>query len=346
MKMSFRWYGSTDPVSLAQIRQIPGMKGIVTSLYDVPVGQAWDISDIMALKRTVMAAGLEITVIESVPVHEDIKRGLPTRDVYIAHYCTTLRNLAKAGIHTVCYNFMPMFDWLRTSLAYPLPDGSTTLAYDDLQVDTDALLTGKLRLPAWNLGTQTDELTRMLDEYRELGPDQLWQHLQYFLQGIVPVAQECGIKMAIHPDDPPWSVVGIPRIIVDHDSLLRVLSLVESASNGVCFCSGSLGANAANDLPRMLGDLGARGRVHFVHLRNVKRLGARSFYESGHLSADGSIDMYELMRLLHDMGYAGAIRPDHGRMVWQETGNPGYGLFDRAMGATYLQGLWEAIVKS
>lgn len=346
MKLSFRWYGGSDPVTLANIRQIPGMKGIVTALYDTPVGQAWSVDDIMAMKQTVQQAGLEVTVIESVPVHESIKMGLHTRDEFIANYQKTIRNLACAGIHTVCYNFMPLFDWLRTSLNHPLPDGSNTLLYEEGYVDERALLAGEVRLPAWNLDSERDTLVEMLDFYKNLSTEELWDNLRYFIEAIMPVAKESGVKMTIHPDDPPWSVVGIPRIIVNEASFERLLALYDNVCNGICFCSGSLGSSADNDLPKMIRRFGGAGRIHFVHLRNVKRTGSKSFYESGHLSADGSVDMYEVMKALHEVGFNGPIRPDHGRMVWGESGNAGYGLFDRAMGATYLNGLWEAIVKA
>jgi mannonate dehydratase len=346
MQLSFRWYGLSDPVTLQHIRQIPGMRGIVTSLYHLPVGEVWSYEEIVELKHRVEESGMYISVIESVPVHEDIKMGLSSRDKYIEVFLTTLKNLARAGLTTVCYNFMPLFDWLRTSLEYRLPDGSTTLAYNDDEVDEQALLSGSLRLPAWNLSDQRDELVRMFNFYRDMSDEQLWSNLDYFIQAVMPVAKELGIKMAIHPDDPPWSVVGIPRIIVDHASLTRLTKLYDDPCNGVCFCSGSLGARADNDLPAMIRDLGNQGRIHFVHLRNVKRTGERSFYESGHLSEEGSVDMFEIMKAMHEVGFSGPVRPDHGRMMWGETGNPGYGLYDRAMGAAYLNGLWEAITKT
>lgn len=346
MKLSFRWYGSSDPVTLEHIRQIPDMVGVVTSLYDIPVGSVWTYEDIQKLVATIQHAGLELTVIESVPVHEDIKMGRSSRDTYIENYQTTLRNLARAGVHTVCYNFMPMFDWLRTSLDYQLPDGSNTLAYDDSEVDEDALLSGSLRLPAWNFGTQRDELIQMYRFYQNMSSEELWANLEYFVGAVMPVAEETGMNMAIHPDDPPWPVLGIPRIMIDHAAFTRLLSTYQAVCNGVCFCSGSLGSVANNDLPNMMRDLGGQGRVHFVHLRNVARRGERSFYESGHLSKSGSVNMYELMKAMYDVGFNGPVRPDHGRMVWGETGNPGYGLYDRAMGAAYLNGLWEGIIKS
>ncbi|MCY0901273.1 MAG: mannonate dehydratase [Firmicutes bacterium] len=346
MNLSFRWYGEQDPVRLADIRQIPGVRGIVTSLHHKAPGELWRRDEIAAVRDSVERAGLTLTVIESVPVHEDIKMGLATRDRYIEAYQDTLRNLAAEQIHTVCYNFMPLFDWLRTSLEHPLPDGSTTLAYDDAGVDEQALLSGALRLPAWNLDAEAEALIRRFRFYQALSAEALWEHLDYFVQAVMPVAKACGIKMAIHPDDPPWPVLGIPRIVVDQANLLRLLSLYDDPCHGLCFCSGSLGSRADNDLPGMVRELGRDGRIHFVHLRNVRRTGPHSFYESGHRSADGSIDMHAVMQALFEVGFTGPVRPDHGRMVWGETGNPGYGLFDRALGATYLGGLWEAISKS
>ncbi|MCL6548414.1 MAG: mannonate dehydratase [Alicyclobacillus sp.] len=343
MQLSFRWYGPTDSITLDKIRQIPGMKGIVTALYEIPPGEVWPYDQVAELKGRVEDAGMTITVVESVPVHEDVKMGLDTRDRYIENYVASLENIARCGIQTVCYNFMPLFDWLRTTLEYRLPDGSLTLAYFDEEVDPDAVFSGRLRLPAWNLDTDRERLERMLDFYRRLSPEQLWENLAYFLEAVVPTASRLGIQLAIHPDDPPWSVAGIPRIIVNHQSFRRLISLCDDPANGVCFCSGSLGASEDNNLPVILRDLGERGRLHFVHLRNVKRVGPRSFYESGHLTADGSVDMYELMCVLQEVGYNGPVRPDHGRMIWGETGKPGYGLYDRALGAAYLNGLWEAV---
>lgn len=345
MQLSFRWYGPNDPVTLENIRQIPGMKGIVTSLHDVAPGEVWSEEDIAGRVLMVQNHGMEITVIESVPVHEDIKMGKPSRERYVANYQETLCNLAKHGIHTVCYNFMPLFDWLRTTLTLRLADGSTTLAYDDAMVDEEALLGGRLRLPAWDLAADKDKLREMHAYYRAMSEDALWENLGYFVEHVMPVAKELGIKMTIHPDDPPWSVVGIPRIIKNRDDLLRLVSLFDDEANGICFCSGSLGSSDENNLPEMMREFGRMGRIHFVHLRNVLRTGHHSFYESGHLSESGSVDMYELMKAMRQFGYQGPVRPDHGRMVWGETGNPGYGLFDRALGATYFNGLWEAISK-
>jgi len=238
MLMSFRWYGESDPVTLNAIRQIPGMKGIVTSLYDIAAGEVWPQERIDLLKLQVEQSGLQLSVIESVPVHEDIKMGAPMRDHYIDNYKSTLRHLAAAGITTVCYNFMPLFDWLRTTLEYRLPDGSTTLAYHHEQVDEQALMSGELNLPAWNVSTKREEMQRMFHFYQAMSAEQLWANLHYFVSAIMPVAKELGICMTIHPDDPPWPVLGIPRIIVDRASIERLFSFYDDTCHGLCFCGG------------------------------------------------------------------------------------------------------------
>ncbi len=345
MQLTFRWYGESDPVTLGEIRQIPGMKGIVSALHDRSAGEVWPLEDIVRYKRHVESFGLQLSVIESIPVHEAIKMGLPSRDEYLDHYRETLRNLAQAGVSTVCYNFMPLFDWLRTAVDVRLPDGSTTMAYNESEVDEAALLTGKLRLPAWNITEQHEELNAMYAYYRTMPAEQLWRNLNDFIQAVMPVARECGVNMAIHPDDPPWPVLGLPRIIGDQQGLERLTQLYDDPCNGICFCSGSLGANPENRLTAIVRHFGSRKRIHFVHLRNVKVTRYRSFYESGHLSQEGSVDMYSVVKALHDVSFAGPVRPDHGRMIWGETGNPGYGLYDRALGAAYVHGLWEAVSK-
>ncbi len=346
MEMSFRWYGKEDPIPLEYIRQIPGMKGIVTAIYDVPVGEAWPLDKIMELKQTVENADLKISVIESVPVHEDIKLGKPTRDRYIENYKTTLRNLGEAGIPVVCYNFMPVFDWTRSELDYRLPDGSTALIYVDEDVQKMDPVSGELSLPGWDSSYTKEEMQDLINEYKtNVDEEKLWQNLEYFIKEIIPVAEEANVKMAIHPDDPPWSIFGLPRIITNKENLDRFLNLYDSPYNGLTFCIGSLGASADNDVVEMLRYFGKKGRVHFVHARNIKRTGPRSFEESAHLSTYGSLDMYEVIRSMADFDFAGPIRPDHGRMIWGEEGRPGYGLYDRALGASYLNGLWEAETK-
>jgi mannonate dehydratase len=343
--MTFRWFGQDDPVTLAYIRQIPGMYGIVSAIYDVPVGDVWPLQKIVELRDTVHAAGLALDVIESVPVHEDIKLGKPSRDALIANYGETLRNLGAAGIKVVCYNFMPVFDWTRTTLEKRLPDGSTTLAFD---VDTVANINPDdgIQLPGWDTSYDAGQLRALLAEYASCDEARLWENLEYFLQRIIPVAQEAGIRMAIHPDDPPRPIFGLPRIVKNREDLERVLAIVDSPANGLTLCSGSLGADTANDVAAMVREFAARGRIPFAHMRNVKVNDKGDFHETAHRSADGSLDMAAIMQAYSDAGYTGYIRPDHGRMIWGETGKPGYGLYDRALGAVYLNGLWEGIRKA
>ena len=343
MKMTFRWYGEDDPVTLEKIRQIPGMKGIVSAIYDIPVGEVWDLDKILKLKETVEKAGLELSVIESVPVHEDIKMGTGDRDRYIENYCETLRNLAKAGIDCVCYNFMPVFDWTRSDLAYDLPDGSNALIYDEETVLKMDPVSGELSLPGWDSSYTKDGMKALLDYYKGISEEDLWNNLKYFLDRVIKVAEEVKIKMAIHPDDPPWSIFGLPRIITNKANLERFLKLYDSKYNGLTLCSGSLGADPENDIPDLVRTYA--DRIHFAHIRNIKITGDKCFEEAAHLSSEGSLDIYEIVKAYCEKGFDGYVRPDHGRMIWGETGKPGYGLFDRALGATYLNGLFEAAQK-
>lgn len=345
MEMTFRWYGGDDPVTLNKIRQIPGVTGIVSAIYDIPVGEVWDVSRIEKLVHEVEESGLSLTTIESVPVHEDIKIGAPTRDRYIENYAKTLKNLGKCGIKVVCYNFMPVFDWTRSDLAYPLADGSNALIYDEKTVLNMNPETGELSLPGWDASYTKSQMKDLLNTYKSIDKEQLWENLAYFLKGIIPAAEEAGIKMAIHPDDPPWSIFGLPRIICNREDLLRLVKAVDSPANGITLCSGSLGADPKNDIPALVREFGGMGRIHFAHCRNIIITGEKCFEESAHLSSAGSLDMYEILKAYHEVGFDGPMRPDHGRMIWGETGKPGYGLYDRALGAVYLNGLWEAIVK-
>ena len=345
MKMTFRWYGKDDKVTLEEIRQIPGMKGIVSAIYDIPVGEVWSREKIHELKSTVEEAGLELSVIESVPVHEDIKLGKPTRDQLIENYTETIRNLGAEGVKVICYNFMPVFDWTRSDLAYELEDGSNALIFDEEEVKKMDPRT--LSLPGWDESYTAEEMNAIMDEYEEVSKEQLWDNLAYFIERIIPVAEEAEVLMAIHPDDPPYSIFGLPRIITDRDAVERFLDLYDSPSNGLTLCVGSYASDPKNDPIEILRYGLERGRVNFVHARNIKLTGeGRSFEESAHPSEYGSIDMYEVVKALSDYDWYGPIRPDHGRMVWGETGRPGYGLYDRALGATYLHGLWEASRKN
>lgn len=344
MKMSFRWYGDSDPVTLDYIRQIPGMHGIVSAVYDVPVGEVWPIETIQALKAKIEAHGLAFDVIESVPVHEDIKLGKPTRDRLIANYQQTIRNLAACGLKVICYNFMPVFDWTRTTLAKTLEDGSTTLAFSTREVEEIDISKG-ISLPGWDASYKPEQLKALLDEYSSVDEEKLWAHLTYFLQAIIPVAEEAGIKMAIHPDDPPRPIFGLPRIVKNRDDLARLVKIVDTPANGLTLCSGSLGAGPENNVEALVREFGGMGRIHFAHLRNVKVSANGDFEETAHRSDCGSLDMAAIVKAYHDTGFTGYVRPDHGRMIWGETGKPGYGLYDRALGAVYLNGLWEAVDK-
>lgn len=346
MQMTFRWYGDDDAVTLDNICQIPGMVGIISAIYDVPVGEVWPLDKIMALKNKIEKKGLKLSAIESVPVHEDIKLGLDTRDKYIANFGQTLRNLAKAGVDAVCYNFMPVFDWTRSELDHELPDGSNALIYKSETVEKMDPITGDLSLPGWDASYTKEDMQVLLKQYHKMSEEDLWENLRYFLTHIIKVADEIGIKMAIHPDDPPWSIFGLPRIITCKENLKRFIKLVDSPNNGITLCTGSLGANPDNDIPSIIRYFGRKKRIHFAHVRNVKFTGEKSFEESAHLSEKGSLDMYEIMKALYDTDFEGPVRPDHGRMIWGETGRPGYGLYDRALGANYLSGIWEAINKS
>lgn len=344
MKMTFRWYGKDDPVTLEKIRQIPGVTGIVSAIYDIPVGEVWDYERIAELKSTVESAGLELSVIESVPVHEDIKMGCGERDRYIDNYCKTLENLAKAGIDCVCYNFMPVFDWTRSDLSFALPDGSTALAYDNetaLKMDP---VKGELSLPGWDSSYTKDDMKKLLEQYSHISEEDLWANLKYFLDRVIKTAEEVKIKMAIHPDDPPWGIFGLPRIITCKKNIERFLKLYVSPYNGLTLCSGSLGASPDNDIIDMVHSFA--DRIHFAHIRNIKITGEKCFEEAGHKTDCGSLDIYGIVKAYYDEGFDGYIRPDHGRMIWGEKGRPGYGLYDRALGAAYINGLWEACERS
>lgn len=347
MKMSFRWYGEDDPVTLTNIRQIPNMYSVVTAVYDVPVGEVWSRESIAALKKKTEDAGLAFEVIESVPVHEDIKLGKPVRERYIENYKENIRRLGEAGVKCICYNFMPVFDWTRTQLDHELDDKSTSLVYYQDQVEKMDPLTGELSLPGWDSSYTKESLKEVFEAYSKITEEDLWDNLKYFLEAIIPVAEEYDVKMAIHEDDPCWPIFGLPRIITDEKNLDRFLKLVDSPYNGLTFCTGSLGCSCKNNIVEMIAKYTKMGRVHFVHMRNVKILDDnKGFEERAHYSDCGSLDMYAIMKALYDNGFDGYVRPDHGRMIWGETGRPGYGLYDRALGATYLNGLWEAITKA
>lgn len=346
MKLSFRWYGEDDPVKIEYIKQIPTMDSIVTAIYDVPVGEVWSVESINKLKERVEKAGLKFDVIESVPVHEDIKLGLPSRDKYIENYKQNIINLGKAGVKVICYNFMPVFDWTRSQLDKVLEDGSTALVYYKEQVDKMDPLKGELSLPGWDSSYTKEGLNDLFNQYSKVDEETLWSNLEYFLKEIIPVAEANDVKMAIHPDDPPWPIFGLPRIITTEENLDRFLKLVDSKYNGLTFCTGSLGSGTFNDIVKMIDKYASQGRIHFMHVRNIKILEDGSFEESAHYSSYGSLDIVEIMKALHKNNFDGYLRPDHGRMIWGETGRPGYGLYDRALGAMYIAGIWETLDKT
>ena len=341
MKMTFRWYGEGDSIPLDYIRQIPGMTGVVTAVYDIPVGEVWPEERIARLKSLCDEHGLEMEVIESVPVHEDIKLGKPTRDRLIANYAQTIRNLGKYGVKCICYNFMPVFDWLRTNLKTVAADGSNSLSYDHeelLRLDPK-----NLHLPGWDESYSVDQLNGLLEEYKGITHEKLLENLKYFLDGIIPTCEEVGVRMACHPDDPAWPIFGLPRIGYNQYWFDRIMALNDSPCNSICLCTGSLGSNTENDVPAMIRHFGEMGRIGCVHIRNIKFYGERHFRESAHNSCDGDFDMFAIVKAVHDSCPDTYVRPDHGRMIWDETGRPGYGLYDRALGTQYLMGLFEAI---
>lgn len=353
MQMTLRWFGSKfDSVKLEQIRQIPGVTGVITTLYDIPAGDVWPLERIVELKTEVEKSGLKIEGIESVNIHDAIKIGLPEREKYIDNYISTLENLGKADIHMVCYNFMPVFDWTRSDLAKRREDGSTVLSYDQELIDKinpeimfnqiDKNSNGFV-MPGWE-PERLVHVKDLFEKYKDVDNHKLFDNLIYFLKRIQPICEKYDIMMAIHPDDPAWPVFGLPRIITNKENVVRLLKGVDAKFNGLTLCTGSYGSNPNNDLCEIIRV--AQGRIHFAHIRNIIHLAPGKFDEAAHLSKDGSLDMYEIVKALHETGFDGPVRPDHGRAIWGEIAMPGYGLYDRALGATYLNGLFEAVEKS
>lgn len=346
MKLSFRWYGESDPISLEYISQIPGMRSIVSAVYDVKPGEVWPEESIEKMKKECEAHGLIFDVVESIPVHEDIKLGRGDVDHLLDVYCENIRRCAKYGVKCVTYNFMPVFDWTRTQLDKKAPDGSTSLVMYWEQMKGLDPLKDDIHLPGWDSSYTQEQVRELIAAYGELGEEGLWGNLERFLKKVIPVAEECGVRMAIHPDDPPYPIFGLPRIITCEANLDRFLKLYDSPANSLCLCTGSLGCAESNDIPAMIRKYAKADRIAFMHIRNVKILEDGSFEERAHLSSCGTLDIYEVVKALVDNGYDGYVRPDHGRMIWGETGKPGYGLFDRALGATYINGLFEACEKA
>ncbi|MCL5971191.1 MAG: mannonate dehydratase, partial [Firmicutes bacterium] len=295
--------------------------------------------------------GLNTDVVESVNVHEDIKLGLSSRDRYIENYRRTIEKLGKIGVKVVCYNFMPIFDWFRTDLHKKAIDGSTSLFFDKnlvAQMDPKATVSKifvdpTLTMPGWE-PARLKNLNRLFQAYEHVTEEDLWRHITYFLEHVIPVAEATGITMAIHPDDPPWSIFDLPRIITNRDNIRRFLNIMDGPCHGLTLCSGSLGADPANNVPLLVREFA--DRIPFAHIRNVKVFENGDFMETSHRTSDGSVNIYGVVKAFHLSGFTGYVRPDHGRQIWDEECRPGYGLYDRALGIMYIWGIWDALERA
>ncbi|MCI8806946.1 MAG: mannonate dehydratase [Oscillospiraceae bacterium] len=356
MKMTWRWYGEgNDQIKLSDIKQIPGVEGIVWALHDKLPGEVWQPEEIAVVKKQLDEYGFNMDVVESVNVHDDIKIGLPTRDQYIENYKQTIRNLAPFGVKVICYNFMPVFDWTRTDLFHPVGDGSTALYYEASKIHEDPKemadyvmsFTEKYHMtfPGWE-PERMAKLDELFEKYRPVTKEKLWDNFKYFLEAIMPTCRECGIKMAVHMDDPPWDIFGLPRLLTSGEAIDKFLSMVDDPYNCLTLCSGSLNADPKNnvaDIVRKHCD-----RIAFAHIRNVKHFENGDFSEASHRDCDGDTGILDILRAYHDCGFEGYIRPDHGRHLWGEgpgTCRPGYGLYDRALGVMYMLGAWDMMDK-
>jgi mannonate dehydratase len=383
LEQTFRWFGPMDPVTLNAIKQT-GATGIVTALHHIPCGDTWSLKEIEERKLVINNAGFRWWVVESVNIHESIKMGTSGRDHYIANYIETLNNLALAGITTVCYNFMPVLDWTRTHLDYRLPNNASALRYhapalaafdlyilqreaafteftpeqqasaraylDSLSANEVKLLTNTILagLPGTDEVFTIDEFKVYLEKYAAVNEQKLKENFSYFLNAVIPHAEKAGIKMCIHPDDPPFAILGLPRVAKNEQDLCDIVNMYRSPSNGLTLCTGSLGASAANDIPGIISRLGSH--IHFLHLRNVNREKDGSFYEAEHLA--GSTDMFAVMKAivseqlkrhkLNRSDIAIAMRPDHGHKILDDHNYntyPGYSVIGRLKGLAELRGL-------
>ncbi len=343
MEIGFRWYGPSDSIPIKYINQIPGISSIVGSFFNTPAEEVIPENHIQNLKMHIEEYGFSFDCVESLPVHEDIKLGKSDRDKYIDVWCENLKQFAENGVSLVCYNFMLAVDWLRTDLSIRLADDSVSNAYNHSDVDKIDIFTG---LPDWSQTYTPTQLPDVLKESSRITSEEFWHNLSYFLNAVVPVAEELGIKLALHPDDPPWDALGIIRPLGTADSLDRAVGLIESPSNGIAFCTGTLAARSDNDVYAMLKKLLERKKVNYVHFRNILITGEKEFHETAHNSDYGDLDMFRLVKILYENDYSGLIRVDHGRNIWDEERKSGYGLYDRALAVSYLTGLIEALQKS